>query len=266
MTLSNQRENEELDSCTDVSADSIVTVADAYIEGISLCSGREVYNCTVKPASKSLGELSEWILSGSFLSHVPFLCPGVTEVSSADECNSRCAQEERCLFTSFVKMTNGKKERCYLFEHGAKVLFKKVKGNGDNIKEGKISIFSSKLQGLSGIEALGLQVGFPFKGTKEDKFQVRRITPPLRKTRANTHAQCYNACQKDRWQIFICLEVCMYVQTRACRVSTFCNSGCSDLSALRREKCYFYGKNILVTENFELKLGVGYTLNLFRGI
>ena len=57
MTPSYQRENEELDSCTDVSADSIVTVADAYIEGISLCSDREVYDCRIKPASKSLGEL-----------------------------------------------------------------------------------------------------------------------------------------------------------------------------------------------------------------
>ena len=109
-------------------------------------------------------------VSRSFLSCAPSFRPGVTEVSSADECNSRCAQEERCLFTSFVKMTNGQKERCYLFEHGAKVLFKKVKGNGDNVKEGKVSIFSSKLQGLSGIEALGLQVGFSVKGTKDEKF------------------------------------------------------------------------------------------------
>ena len=88
-------------------------------------------------------------------------------MSSADECNLRCAQEERCLFTSFVKMTNGGKERCYLFEHGALVLFNKVKGNGDNIKEGKVSIFSSKLKGTSGIEAIGLQVGFFFKSIKE---------------------------------------------------------------------------------------------------
>ena len=88
-------------------------------------------------------------------------------MSSADECNLRCAQEERCLFTSFVKMTNGGKEICYLFEHGALVLFNKVKGNGDNIKEGKVSIFSSKLKGTSGIEAIGLQVGFFFKSIKE---------------------------------------------------------------------------------------------------
>merc|ERR1719370_957799 len=42
------RGNGELDSCTDVPTDSLVTITDAYIEqGISLCPDREVFDCNV---------------------------------------------------------------------------------------------------------------------------------------------------------------------------------------------------------------------------
>ena len=171
MSSSNPRGNGELDSCTDVPTDSLVTITDAYIEqGISLCPDREVFHCNVTSVEKLLGERSKSIFPASkFFAHLFFL-PGVIEVSSADECNSRCAQENKCLFTSFVKMINGAKERCYLFEHGSKVLFKRVQGNVDNIKDGKVFIFSSKLQSDSGIEALGLQVSLCFKNLEGEKL------------------------------------------------------------------------------------------------
>lgn len=162
---------------------------------------------------------------------------GVIDISNLDECNSRCSQEDDCLFTSFVRMTNQVNARCYLFKKGSKIMLRQIlPRNQANVLGGRISIMSSKLTGDSGLEIIGLQ--------------VNRNTAALRKPHHSTNAACYNACKADR----------------SCRVSMFCASGCSDLLAQRGKKCYFYGKSLLLNENFQLNSEPGYTVNLFKGI
>eukprot|EP00091_Calanus_sinicus_P014833 TRINITY_DN32525_c0_g1_i1.p1 TRINITY_DN32525_c0_g1~~TRINITY_DN32525_c0_g1_i1.p1 ORF type:complete len:152 (+),score=25.39 TRINITY_DN32525_c0_g1_i1:53-457(+) len=130
-------------------------------------------------------------------------------------------------------------KRCYLYQEGAQIFPKNVAfGNDANVKEAKITILASKLSGNTGIELFG-------------GIQVNRNTQPLSKQTSGSHAECYNACKADS----------------SCRVSMFCKEGCSDLITQKMtKKCYFYGKNIIINNHFDIEQEEGYIVNIFRGI